>query len=139
MHATLAILTLQLALTANPATTPALPPQLELHPLEHSLIERTNAERTRYGLPALAIDATLVRSARQHAAWMTANQVLQHTSAMVAENIAAGQPTVGRVVQDWMNSSGHRANILNPRYRRIGVAAYRTTNGTVYWCQQFLN
>ena len=37
-----------------------------------------------------------------------------------------------------MNSPGHRANILNPGYRRIGVAAYRTPEGTVYWCQQFL-
>jgi uncharacterized protein YkwD len=37
-----------------------------------------------------------------------------------------------------MNSSGHRANILNPGYRRIGVAAYATPEGTIFWCQQFL-
>ncbi len=41
------------------------------------------------------------------------------------------------VVVAWMNSSGHRANILNPRNRRIGIAAYRTPGGTIYWCQQF--
>jgi uncharacterized protein YkwD len=36
-----------------------------------------------------------------------------------------------------MNSSGHRANILNPGHGRIGVAAYRTVAGTIFWCQQF--
>jgi uncharacterized protein YkwD len=37
-----------------------------------------------------------------------------------------------------MNSPGHRANILNPGYTKIGVAGYTAANGRVYWCQQFL-
>jgi uncharacterized protein YkwD len=57
---------------------------------------------------------------------------------MVAENIAMGQPSVRGVINSWMTSPGHRANILNARYRRLGVAAYRTPDGTIYWCQQFL-
>jgi uncharacterized protein YkwD len=40
-------------------------------------------------------------------------------------------------VQDWMSSSGHRANILNSGHSRIGVGAYRGANGQIYWCQQF--
>ena len=56
----------------------------------------------------------------------------------MAENIAMGQRTSNEVLNSWMNSSGHRANILNRSYRRIGVAAYTTPQGTIYWCQQFL-
>jgi uncharacterized protein YkwD len=61
-----------------------------------------------------------------------------HTSAAVAENIAMGQRNSAEVLNAWMNSSGHRANILNPGHTRIGVAAYTTPGGTIYWCQQFL-
>ena len=60
-----------------------------------------------------------------------------HTSDPVAENIAMGQPHSSDVVRCWMNSSGHRANILNSGHGRIGVAAFRTDNGTIFWCQQF--
>ena len=68
---------------------------------------------------------------------MTRNHAMVHTSRPVAENIAMGQPHSSDVVQSWMNSSGHRANILNPGHRRIGVAAYRTASGVIFWCQQF--
>ena len=68
---------------------------------------------------------------------MTRARSLRHSSGPYGENIAMGQPTVRSVIQSWMNSSGHRANMLSRRYRRIGVAAYRTPNGTIYWCQQF--
>jgi uncharacterized protein YkwD len=69
---------------------------------------------------------------------MTRSRSLQHTSAMVAENIAMGQRSVRGVVSSWMSSPGHRANMLNGRYRRLGVAAYQTPDGTIYWCQQFM-
>ncbi len=108
-----------------------------LHPVESKIIERTNAERARHGRPPLALDRSLLNSARRHAIWMTRTRSLRHTSAMVAENIAMGQPSASQVVRDWMNSPGHRANILNGSYTRIGVAAYRTKDGTVFWCQQF--
>jgi uncharacterized protein YkwD len=70
---------------------------------------------------------------------MTNRQSLRHTHAAVAENLAMGQRTSREVVRDWMNSPGHRANILNRRHRRIGVAAFITPRGTIYWCQQFLH
>jgi len=109
----------------------------DLLPIEKGIVKYTNQERKRYGLPPLAIDCELVRSAREHTQWMTRNRTLQHTSRPVAENIAMGYPSSQSVVRGWMNSSGHRANILNGGYTRIGVAAYQTSDGTIYWCQQF--
>lgn len=109
-----------------------------LHPIEARIIEKTNSQRARHGLRPLAVDTSLLRSARRHAAWMTNNRSMVHTTAPVAENIAMGQHSSTEVIRAWMNSSGHRANILNPGYRRIGVAAYVTPEGTIFWCQQFL-
>ena len=69
---------------------------------------------------------------------MTNSRSMVHTNKPVGENIAMGQRSSAEVINSWMNSSGHRANILNPGYTRIGVAAYTTPEGTIYWCQQFL-
>ena len=123
-------------LTPPAASLPAQPPQL--HPIEARIVERTNAQRARHGLPPLSVDNRLLGSARRHAAWMTNARSMTHTTQPVGENIAMGQHSSSEVLTAWMNSPGHRANILNPGYRRIGVAAYRTPEGTVYWCQQFL-
>ena len=106
-------------------------------PVELAIVEKTNAERVRNGLPALQLDPKLVDTARRHTWWMTRSHSLQHGNYPVAENIAMGQRSTHEVVNCWMNSSGHRANILNRGHRRIGVAAYTTPSGTTYWCQQF--
>jgi uncharacterized protein YkwD len=106
-------------------------------PIELAIVEKTNAERVRNGLPPLQLDPKLVDTARRHTWWMTCSHSLQHGSYPVAENIAMGQRSSQEVVTCWMNSSGHRANILNRGHRRIGVAAYTTSSGTTYWCQQF--
>ncbi len=122
------------------AETPQASPDekvVKLIAIERNIIDYTNQERVRYGLQPLKMAPDLVRSARRHAIWMTQNRSLQHTREAVAENIAMGQRDSAEAVGDWMNSPGHRANILNSRYRRIGVAAYRTPEGTIYWCQQF--
>lgn len=128
----------QLISSVTVGNAPPAAPAVELHATEVQLVERTNAERARHGLPPLVLDPSLQQSARRHAAWMTRNRVLRHTNAAVAENIAMGQPNSTQVVQDWMRSPGHRANILNRSHTRIGVAGYTAPNGTVYWCQQFL-
>lgn len=104
--------------------------------VEAEIVMQTNAQRARYGLPPLQVDMSLMSSARRHAGWMSRQQSMQHSSG-VAENIAMGQRSTNAVMNSWMNSSGHRANILNPGYGRIGVAASRTGSGTIYWCQQF--
>jgi uncharacterized protein YkwD len=126
-------------------TTAMAPPQITdqnpvpaLHPIDARVIEKTNAQRVRHGLRPLMVDRRLLMSARRHAAWMTNRRSMTHTSQPVGENIAMGQRSSSEVMNSWMNSSGHRANILNPGYTRIGVAAYTTPGGTTYWCQQFL-
>lgn len=125
----------------SPQTTPAKPDvqseRLELLPIELNVVKYTNDERARRGLPKLEVDPELMKSARRHAVWMVRNRSMVHTSRPVAENIAMGQPHSSVAVRAWMNSRGHRANILNGSYHRIGVAAYRTAGGTIYWCQQF--
>ena len=110
----------------------------ELIAIERNIVMYTNAERTRAGLAPLEVDEKLVESARRHATWMTLNGDLRHTTQNVAENIARGQRDSREAVADWMSSPGHRANILNGRYRRVGAAAFRTSDETIYWCQQFL-
>ena len=124
--------------TADPAEAPdRVVDGVKLAAIEANIVSYTNQERARYGLPALEVDKELMDTAREHAAWMTRNHAMVHTSQPVAENIAMGQPHSSDVVQSWMNSSGHRANILNPNHRHIGVAAYRTASGVIFWCQQF--
>ena len=132
----LAIL-LAASLGASPAA-PAANASLDLHQVEQNLVHYTNLQRQRSGLPALKIDQRLLASARQHCSWMARTGSMVHTSAAVAENIAMGQANSFRAVQDWMNSPGHRANILNGSYRRIGAAAYTGKGGAVFWCVQFL-
>jgi uncharacterized protein YkwD len=119
-----------------PATPPATTAKFEILAVEQSIVDCTNAERARYGLPALAIDPNLMTNARRHGNWMASYRNMVHSNMGVAENIAMGQSSPQEVLRTWMNSSGHRANILGG-YRRIGVSAYRSPEGTIYWCQQF--
>jgi uncharacterized protein YkwD len=53
------------------------------------------------------------------------------------ENIAYGQPDAQSVVTGWMNSAGHRANILNGSFKQTGIGVYKV-NGTYYWTQEFI-
>jgi uncharacterized protein YkwD len=105
--------------------------------IEKNIIDYTNSERVKRGLKPLEIDSSLVNTSRKHAQWMASRRSLQHGRYGVGENIAMGQRSSREAVNDWMNSSGHRANILNSSYKRIGAAAYTTEGGTIYWCQQF--
>jgi uncharacterized protein YkwD len=105
--------------------------------LEAEIVAQTNAQRARYGLPPLSIDTGLMSTARRHCKWMASANSLQHTNAAVAENIAMGQSSATEALNSWMNSSGHRANILGGGYSTIGVAAFTSSSGQVFWCQQF--
>jgi len=53
------------------------------------------------------------------------------------ENIAFGYSTAAAVMQAWMNSPGHRANILNPNFKEIGVGVVANAQGYLYWTQEF--
>ena len=94
--------------------------------LEKELLVAINSQRVRYGLVPLILDRSIHLTARRHCGWMANYRNMVHGNFGVAENIAMGQNSVPDVVNTWMNSSGHRANILNPGYRRTGLAAYRT-------------
>lgn len=115
--------------------------------MAQSVINQTNADRAKYGLSALRVDADLTR-----AACIRAKEIVQkfsHTrpdgtkcyvlsDKIKGENIAKGQQTADKVMAAWMSSQGHRANILRASYRSIGVCAFRSGN-VMYWVQLFGN
>jgi len=115
-----------------------------------------NFERTSRGIPALTLDGRLNNAAQGHANWMAANRVLSHFGAggstpdvrmkaagfpvfASAENIAEGAASVPEVMALWMNSPGHRANILNGVYTHVGYGVAADVNGRLYWAVNFAN
>ena len=128
-----------IAFAAGPeATQVSKSKDIELLQIEKNIVTYTNAERAKYGLPALEVDVKLMKTAREHGIWMATRRSLTHSGDPCAENIAMGYRTSRDALRGWMNSSGHRANILTRGYTRIGVSAYTTAGGTIYWTQQFL-
>jgi len=109
---------------------------MALSATESAVIAQTNAARARSGLPPLVADSQLMNGARNHARWMAHNRNMSHGTG-VTENIAMGQASASDATASWMQSSGHRANMLGSSHTRIGVAMARSANGTAYWCQQF--
>ena len=114
----------------------AKPDGISLSATESAVIAQTNAARARSGLPPLSADGQLMNGARNHARWMARNRNLSHGSG-VTENIAMGQTSAAEATTSWMQSSGHRANMLDGGHTRIGVAMAHSADGTAYWCQQF--
>lgn len=136
--------------TANPAKTTQTTSALSAY--EQKVVDLTNQERAKNGLPALKIDSTLSKMAHEKSRDMSANGYFSHTSPTygspfdmmkkygityhyAGENIAMGQQTPEEVVKAWMNSQGHRENILNPNYNYIGVGYVSQGN---YWTQEFI-
>ncbi len=119
---------------------------------ENEVIRLVNEIRVQNGLNKLTADWELSRVARFKSQDMKDNNYFSHTSPVygspfqmiknfgisyraAAENIAKGQATPQAVVNAWMNSSGHRANILNGTYTKIGVGY--VADGR-YWTQMFI-
>lgn len=114
------------------------------------VLELVNQERAKQGLSALSMDKDLLDAAVQRAAetcfrWDHErpdgeyfNTVLDTTSwgSYAGENIACGQASASSVMNSWMNSSMHKANILGSSYTNIGIAAFEH-NYTIYWVQVF--
>jgi len=114
------------------------PNEIVLTPLEKEIIRLTNQERLRRGLPALQVSPQLQNLSRQKSQNMARLRNLNHSVSPRppgGENIAYNQATAAAVVRSWMNSDGHRANILNRRYSAIGVGM--AENGGPYWTQMF--
>lgn len=124
----------------------------QLSAFEQEVVNLTNAERSKKGLAPLKVDVELSKVAREKSRDMSANKYFDHNSPTygspfdmmkkfgisyrtAGENIAMGQRTPTEVVNAWMNSQGHRANILSSNFTHIGVGYDK--NGH-YWTQQFI-
>lgn len=119
---------------------------------EQRVIDLTNIERKKHGLGPLLVDSKLTETAKAKSQDMAKNDYFDHTSPTygtpfdmmdqygityqtAGENIAKGQSTPEQVVQEWMNSEGHRANVLNPDFTHIGVGFVKED---IIWTQQFI-
>ncbi|SLL17755.1 uncharacterized protein with SCP/PR1 domains [Mycobacteroides abscessus subsp. abscessus] len=138
----------------TPQTTPSTNADNKKEPSNfiESVIDLTNAERKKQGLPALQAYPELNNVADMKAKDMNDKGYFSHTSPTygspfdmmrdfgityqsAGENIAQGQRTPEEVVEAWMNSEGHRANILNDKYTHIGVGF---DEGGYEWVQMFV-
>jgi len=123
----------------------------QLNAFEQEVVTLTNQEREKNGLDPLKVDAELSVVARDKSQDMSSNGYFSHTSPTygspfdmmesygisyrtAGENIARGQQSPSEVVNGWMNSEGHRENILNPNFTHIGVGYVEQGN---YWTQEF--
>jgi uncharacterized protein YkwD len=128
----------------------------QLSSIERAIVDLTNAERARAGLAPLTVNLKLVSAAQHHATNMATFDVMSHTIAQAdlptltdrlryyqysyraaGENIAWNYQSAESVMNGWMNSSGHRANILNASYTEIGVGVRYNARGEPYYCQVF--
>ncbi|USK53345.1 CAP domain-containing protein [Cytobacillus solani] len=139
--------------TQKPAQTqPSTPASSSVSAYEQKVLDLTNQERAKNGVPALKLDVELSKVARAKSADMKAKGYFDHNSPTygspfdmmkqfgityksAGENIAMGQRTPEEVVNAWMNSEGHRKNILNANYTHLGVGYVADGN---YWTQMFI-
>ncbi len=120
---------------------------------EQAVLDLTNAERKKAGVAPLRANEKLCESARAHSANMAGQNQLAHVldgegpgerlrkvgyrALTWGENCAAGQRTADEAVSGWMQSEGHRRNLLNPQYTEIGIGVATSTSGIRYWTQVF--
>ncbi|MBW4476674.1 MAG: pre-peptidase C-terminal domain-containing protein [Tolypothrix brevis GSE-NOS-MK-07-07A] len=147
-------------ITSTSATPQSPNPPSSGNPFINRVLELTNAQRLQAGLQPLTLNSKLNNSAQTHSEDMALRDFFDHKGSngssmgdrakasgynfsRLGENIAAGYATPEDVVQGWLNSPGHRANILNPSYREIGIGYYYLANDTgnvnqnFYWTQDF--
>ena len=139
----------------TPTPTPANSQDGDLQALREEMLTLLNQERAKAGVGPLALDETLCQAAQVRSGELvrsfshsrpdgrscfTAMDEAGMRYMAAGENIAAGQMSVAEVVTSWMNSPGHRANILSGDYGRIGIGYVRVSSGyRTYWTQMFAN
>lgn len=120
------------------------------------ILSLVNSERARAGCGPVTLEARLTAAAQGHSEDMALNDYFSHTSldgttsaqrvtragykwSTTGENIAAGYTSAAQVMQGWMESDGHRANILRCAYTHLGVGHYYEAGDTYghYWTQVF--
>jgi uncharacterized protein YkwD len=120
---------------------------------ENEVVEITNRERAAAGCGAVTVNAKLASAAGAHSKDQADHNTMSHTgsdgsspwdrseragySNAIGENVAAGYRTPAAVMDGWMNSDGHRANIENCDAKAIGVGLAYASDGTPYWTQMF--
>lgn len=142
--------------TSQPTATPA-PPSNDASGFEQQVLTLVNQERQANGLSPLTWNSSLANVARAHSKDMNDRKFMSHTNPdglspfdrmknagisyrSAAENIAAGQTTPQSVMNSWMNSAGHRANILSANVTELGVGYYKGNGSyTHYWTQLFMS
>ncbi len=124
----------QLAAVVEPAR-PMPPPMGSTS--EMRVVDLVNAERSRRGLAPLSPSPTLMNVSRSWSNTQANRGRMYHSKNGYMENVAYGQSSPEAVMNSWMNSRGHRANILSSRATTIGVGCARSSNGSLYWTQCF--
>ena len=139
----------------KPESTPEQKPSTDFSSYQQQVLDLVNAERTKRGISALTLDSNLSNVATKKSQDMVNKNYFDHTSPTygspfdmmkqfgisyrtAGENIAKGQKTPQEVVTAWMNSEGHRKNILNPNFTNLGVGIAKDSKGTTYWTQMFI-
>ena len=148
-------MTLLFAVVAACAPPEAAPSAGSPTDWQTEMIVSVNAHRSASGLASLARCGALERAAQAHSEDQAATSTMTHTGSDgsnlrtrverngyagwrgIAENVAAGQPDIATVMDSWMNSPGHRANLLNGSYTHVGVGRASDGNGANYWTQAF--
>lgn len=128
-------------------------PAFALSKEEQTLLDLTNREREKAGLRPLRADARLFEAARKHSANMASQKQLAHTldgkgpaerlrdlgyrNFGMGENCAAGQRSPAEAIRSWLDSEGHRRNMLNGTYLEVGLGIATDEDGVRYWTQVF--
>ena len=133
--------------------TPDSTPGTEALSYTEQVVKLVNAERAKEGLSPLTVDVNVQAAAQVRAveiqtsfshtrpngsSFSTALKEQNVSYRSAGENIAWGQRSPQEVVTAWMNSAGHRANIMNANFTKIGVGYHQNANGTKYWSQLFI-
>ncbi len=122
---------------------------------QKEVVDLVNVERAKAGLNPLTLDSSISNVATKKSQDMIDNNYFSHNSPTygspfdmlkkfgisyktAGENIAMGQKTPKEVVNAWMNSEGHRKNIMNPNFSKIGVGVAQKSGGSIYWTQIFV-
>ncbi len=129
------------AAASNACTTPS-----NVNAMASEIAAGVNANRRAYGQPALSFNRRLSQAAMKHACDMSVNGFFGHRGSdgsnsqarvrqagyrdcLVAENLAWGYPNSQQIISGWMNSAGHRSNMLHPRAAEFGVAVTQGPKG----------
>jgi uncharacterized protein YkwD len=104
---------------------------------ELRVVALVNAERQRRGLPTVTPNESLMNFSRSWSQTQASRRRMYHSKGPYRENVAVGQRTPEEVMSAWLNSPGHRRNILSSGISQIGVGCVASSNGGLYWTQTF--